>query len=160
MAAARKSSSRGAKPKQLAEVRTGPKSTDAHEIVYYRAPDGSMPARDYLDTIPAKMKARFVAIAIAVAAAPPTKFAGGGMLEAMHHPMTGWFEIRVDGPPNRTHYRVFCLLDVDAQDAEKPYLVLVDGRTKAFRTVIPDTEYVHVKALGDHYRATQPRPIG
>lgn len=82
------------------------------------------------------------------------------MWEAMHSPMNGWFEIRVDGKPNRTHYRVFCLLDLGARDADKPYLVLVDGRTKAFRTVIAPAEYLAVKALGDHYMATQPRPVG
>jgi hypothetical protein len=124
------------------------------------APDGSMPASDYINSLPSGIAGRIAAIALAVAIAPPTKFAGGGMWEAMHSPMTGWFEIRVDGPPNRTHYRVFCLLDVSAKGAAKPYLVLVDGRTKAFRTVIPDSEYREIKALGDHYLKTQPRPIG
>jgi hypothetical protein len=45
-----------------------------------------------------------------VAAAPPKRFSGGGYWEAMHGEMTGWFEVRVDGPQRR-HYRLFCLLD-------------------------------------------------
>ena len=138
----------------------GPKVTDAHDIVFYRAADGSLPAAVYLESVPPTIAARIRAVAIAVAAAPPTRFSGGGMWEAMHSPMSGWFEIRVDGKPNRTHYRVFCLLDLEARDADKPYLVLVDGRTKAFRTVIAASEYLAVKALGDHYMTTQPRPVG
>ncbi len=76
----------------------------------------------------------------------------------MHGSMTGWFEIRVSGP-GRTHYRWFCLLDYEAKDATRPLLVIVDGRTKAFRNTLPDTEYAAVRTLGEHYRATQPRPI-
>ncbi|CCH73168.1 hypothetical protein BN11_240004 [Nostocoides australiense Ben110] len=42
---------------------------------------------------------------IAVASAPPKRFAGGGYWEAMKGEMTGWFEVRVDGP-GRHHYRL------------------------------------------------------
>lgn len=141
-------------------VRAGPKATDVHDVVYYKAADGSMPAKDYIDSCPAGIRAQIRAVAAAVAAAPPTRFAGGGKWEAMHDSMTGWFEIRIDGPPKRSHYRVFCLLDTNGKGAARPYLVLVDGRTKAFQTTLHEREYMTVRALGDHYRATQPRPIG
>lgn len=141
-------------------VRTGPRATDVHEVVFYARADGTMPAREYLARCPKPIAARIRAVAAAVAEAPPTRFAGGGMWEAMHGVMTGWFEIRVDGPPSRSHYRVFCLLDTKAEGAERPYLVLVDGRTKAYRTVLADSEYLEVRALGDRYWASKRRPIG
>jgi len=49
--------------------------------------------------------------------------------------MTGWFELRVDGP-KRHHYRLFCLLDYDAvgDTDSKPLLVVVQGLDKPFRT--------------------------
>ena len=99
------------------------------------------------------------AVLVAVAAAPPKKFTGGGHWEAMRGEMTGWFEIRVDGPPNRTHYRLFCLLDYDAQGVDKPLLVVVDGRSKPFRTTLRDRDYRAVRDLGDEYRTRQPRSI-
>lgn len=142
------------------EVRIGPKPTDEHKVVFYRARDGSLPARVYLDGVPNTIRARFRAVAIAVATAPPIRFAGGGKWEAMHGDMTGWYEIRIDGTPNRTHYRLFCLLDYEAQGDDSPLLVLVDGRTKAFRATLPDAEYAEVQALGVDYKLRQPRPIG
>lgn len=154
-----KSTKKAAKPQHLAEVRKGPSANDAHDIVYYLAEGGTRPAADFLDSIPPRVAARIRAAVIAVATAPPSKFAGGGLWEAMHGDMTGWFEIRVDGPPSRTHYRVFCLIDVLAENAEKPYLVLVDGRSKAFRTEFAESVYEEVRAMGTRYRATQPRPI-
>ncbi|MBB6173823.1 hypothetical protein HNR23_003883 [Nocardiopsis mwathae] len=141
-------------------IRTGPQPTDEHDIVFYRAPDGTMPAQEYLNSVPATIRARIRSAAIAVAQAPPMRFAGGGYWEAMRGSMTGWFEIRVDGPPNRTHYRVFCLLDYEAKGVDKPLLVLVDGRTKAFRTTLPDSDYAAVLLLGKDYFSQQPRPIG
>lgn len=119
----------------------------------------SAPGRDALNSFPEKVRATMRAVLIAVAAAPPKRFAGGGYWEAMHGEMTGWFEIRVDGPPNRTHYRLFCILDYDAQGVGKPLLVVVDGRSKPFRTMLADKDYHVVKALGDEYRARQPRSV-
>lgn len=99
------------------------------------------------------------AVLIAVAAAPPKRFAGGGYWEAMHGDMTGWFEVRVDGPPRRTHYRLFCLLDYDTSAAQAPLLVIIDGRAKAFRTTLSSRDYASVKRLGDEYRARLPRSV-
>ena len=85
------------------------------------------------------------------------KFAGGGMWEAMHGDMRGWYEARKDF--QRRHYRLFCLLDTKARSRAKPLLVVVDGRDKARGTVIDDKEYKKIRALGERYRKTQPRPI-
>jgi hypothetical protein len=73
------------------------------------------------------------AVLAQVAAAPPKRFAGGGYWEAMKGDMTGWFEVRVDGP-RRHHYRLFCRLDYDAKDQPKPLLVVICGLDKPFRT--------------------------
>jgi hypothetical protein len=45
-----------------------------------------------------KVQATIKAVLIAVAAAPPPAFSGGGKWEAMHGDMAGYFELRVDGP--------------------------------------------------------------
>ena len=93
----------------------------------------------------------------AVAAAPPKRFSGGGYWEAMHGEMSGWFEVRVDGPPNRTHYRLFCRLDYDAEGEDKPLLVVITGLSKPFRTTLSDGDYREIRALGDEYFARNPR---
>lgn len=72
--------------------------------------------------------------------------------------MTGWFEVRVDGS-RRSHHRLFCLLDYDALGRDKPLLVVVDGRSKPFQTVLTDADYTRVRALGAEYRARNPRSI-
>ncbi len=145
---------------QSSKPRNGPLPTDSHDVVFYRTPDGTMPARDFIESCPTTIRARLRETAIAVAEAPPLAFRGGGKWEAMHGDMTGWFEIRVDGTPNRTHYRLFCLLDYEAQGAERPYLVLVDGRRKPFRTAFSSSEYDKVRSLGQAYYGGQPRAIG
>lgn len=80
------------------------------EVVYYQAPDGRVPALDFLDSCPGKIDAEFTAVLDAVAAAPPPRFSGGGKWEAMHGTMRGWYEIRLTGP-GREQFRLFCLLE-------------------------------------------------
>ncbi|MFJ8842818.1 hypothetical protein ACIRFF_07935 [Streptomyces cyaneofuscatus] len=96
------------------------------------------------------------AVLTAVAAAPPKRFAGGGYWEAMKGDMAGWFEVRVDGPERR-HYRLFCLLDYEAEGNKKPLLVVVAGLDKPFRTVLSDADYQRVRGLGQEYRSRNPR---
>jgi hypothetical protein len=93
-----------------------------------------------------------------VAAAPPKRFSGGGYWEAMKGEMSGWFELRIDGP-RRHHYRFFCLLDYDAKGEEKPLLVVIDGRDKPFRTTLSDADDAAVRKLGDEYRKRNPRSL-
>lgn len=93
---------------------TRPSSNDPHEIVFFQRHidddyDESTPGQEFLNNIcPEKVRRTFRAVLIEVAKAPPKRFAGGGYWEAMHGDMSGWFEVRVDGP-KRTHYRLFCL---------------------------------------------------
>lgn len=144
-------------------MRTGPSPDDPHEIVYFRRhaaddPTRTTPGRDALRSYPAKVRATMSAALVAVASAPPKRFAGGGYWEAMKGEMTGWFELRVDGP-GRHHYRLFCLLDYAAEGADRPLLVIVDGRDKPFRTVLSAKDYDAVRALGDEYRSRNPRSL-
>lgn len=119
------------------KVKTGPNRDDEHEIVYFQRhisidPGCSAPGREFLDRCPVKVRATMRAVLVAVAQAPPHKFAGGGYWEAMHGEMSGWFEVRVNGP-QRHHYRLFCRIDMEAQDAKSPWLVVVSGLDKPFR---------------------------
>ena len=142
-------------------VRTGPSPDDAHEIVYFKrhAKDDAAraePGRDALQSWPASVRAKAYAVLIAVATAPPKRFAGGGYWEAMKGEMSGWFEVRIDGP-KRHHYRLFCLLDYEAMAQDKPLLVVVDGRDKPFRTTLNDADYSAVRAMGEEYLSRNPR---
>jgi len=144
-------------------VRTSPSPDDPHEIVYFRRhkSDDSAelcPARDFLGACPTGVRAKFRAVLVAVATAPPKRFAGGGYWEAMKGDMAGWFEVRVDGP-RRHHYRLFCLLDYEAKGRDKPLLVVVTGLDKPFRTEFSAGDYAAVRALGDEYRNRNPRSI-
>ncbi|HEV7384425.1 MAG TPA: HEPN domain-containing protein [Phenylobacterium sp.] len=84
-------------------VRTRPSADDAHDIVYFRRhveddAEEAVPGRNFLRRCPPKVRATMAAVLTQVAAAPPKRFAGGGYWEAMKDAMTGWFEVRVDGP--------------------------------------------------------------
>jgi len=145
------------------EVRLGPSSDDGHEIVFFKRheaddPHQAEPGREALQGWPAKVRIKAFARLAAVAAAPPKRFAGGGYWEAMKAEMTGWFELRVDGP-NRHHYRLFCRLDYGAEGADKPLLVVVHGRDKPFRTELSAADYEAVRELGDEYFSRNPRSL-
>jgi hypothetical protein len=66
-------------------------------VIYYRAPDETVPALEFLDGCPGTVDARFTAVLDAVAEARPAVLRGGKW-EAMHGMMGGWYEIRLTGP--------------------------------------------------------------
>lgn len=121
-------------------------------------PQASGPGREALNSYPTKVRATMRAVLVAVAGAPSMRFAGGGHWEAMKGDMTGWFELRVDGP-GRHYYRLFCLLDYEAHGHDKPLLVVIDGRDKPFRTTLSDGDYAAVRSLGDEDRRRNPRSL-
>jgi hypothetical protein len=47
------------------------------DVMYYKAPDGTTPALEFLDGCPAAIDAQFTAVLDAVAKAPPPRFSGG-----------------------------------------------------------------------------------
>jgi hypothetical protein len=139
-----------------------PSSDDPHAIVFFKRhadddPGQAAPGHEFLSACPPKVEATMYAVLAAVAAAPPKRFAGGGLWEAMHGDMAGWFEVRVDGARPRIHHRLFCRMDYEAVDADKPLLVVVTGLSKAIRTVFSDSDYSKVRALGDEYFDRNPR---
>lgn len=155
------------KPKQArstpSTLHFRPSSDDPHKIVYFRRhkdddPDESIPGRDFLESCPTSVRATIRAVLVAVATSPPKRFSGGGYWEAMKGDMTGWFEVRVNGP-QRHHYRLFCRLDYDTAGG-KPLLVVIAGLDKPFRTELGAADYVAVRALGEEYLARQPRSVG
>jgi hypothetical protein len=88
------------------------------------------------------------------------------MWEAMHGTMSGYYEIRTTGAPNRTHYRLFCLLDngsaqqLSARGFDRPQIAVIAGMSKRNATLFTDREYKkHVRTRGDRYLKTVPRPI-
>lgn len=123
-------------------------------------PDESVPAQDFLDETPPKVAAKIAAVAKAVADAPPPSFSGGGLWEAMHGNMGGYYEIRVDGP-KRHHYRVFCLLERNGNDVglDGPSIILLCGKEKRFMAVLSDADYAEVRGLGAEYRKRNPRSV-
>lgn len=136
---------------------------DAHDVVFFRRhmdddAQQTEPGRQALNSWPVSVRAKARAVLTAVAAAPPSRFAGGGYWESMRGDMNGWFEIRIDGA-KRHHFRLFCLLDYQAIGVEKPLLVVVDGRDKLFNSTFSRSDYERVRELGEEYRSRNPRSI-
>jgi hypothetical protein len=117
-----------------------------------------VPGRNFLEGCPTKVRATMRAVLVAVAAAPPKRFSGGGYWEAMKGAMSGWFEVRVDGPQRR-HYRLFCRLDYDAARRNKPLLVVIAGLDKPFQTTLSAADYANVQSLGTEYFKRNPRSV-
>lgn len=159
-----RSRKRQTKPKQSKlVVRTRPSSDDAHDVVYFkrhRDDDASeaVPGQEFLAGCPTKVRATMRAVLVAVAAAPPKRYSGGGYWEAMKGDMTSWFEVRVDGP-KRHHYRLFCRLDPEAENATKSLLVVIAGLDKPFRTELSEADYAGIRRLGEEYLSRNPRSI-
>lgn len=152
----------GALPPVPKAVQVSP-DDDQYEIVYFKRhadddPDEEAPGKAFLDACPTSIRAKLYARLVVVAAAPPERFAGGGYWEIMHGEMAGYFELRVDGPPFRTHYRLFCRLDSEANDWGK-LLVVITGNKKPFRTTFSPRYYSKVRQLGREYFARNPRSI-
>ncbi|MEV0456779.1 hypothetical protein [Catellatospora methionotrophica] len=147
-----------------------PHHDDPHDVVYFRrhvADDArrTAPGQVFLRSCPPTVRAKFFAVLVAVAKAPPHRFAGGGLWEAMHGSMSGWYEVRLDGPKpgggrGRHHYRLFCLVDFAAIGRQKPLLVVVTGLMKPVATTLSDGDYAAVRRLGEEYHARNPRSIG
>ena len=135
-----------------------PKQAPFRVVFYSPARFELPPGQAYLLSIPEKVRARFLALLVAVAAAPPYRFRGGGTWEAMHGAMTGWFEVRINSA-HKYHYRLFCIVDTEALNYQENLLVVVDGRTKRYLTTLPDSEYKKIKRLGEEYFSSNPREI-
>jgi hypothetical protein len=104
------------------------------------------------------------AVLDAVAQAPPPQFSGGGLWEAMHGDMGGYYEVRVQGP-KREQFRLFCLLD-NADESElrrrglsRPAIAVITGMRKPWMTTFTPSDYARVRALGSAYLAWYPRTI-
>src|ERR1017187_1337672 len=80
------------------------------DVIFYETQSGDVPAADFLDGCPARVRGTILAVLDAVAAAPPPSFSGGGKWEAMHGSMGGYYEIRLTGP-GREQFRLFCILE-------------------------------------------------
>jgi hypothetical protein len=125
-------------------------------------PARTVPGRAFLAGSPPKVLGHFFAVLKAVAEAPPPAFSGGGKWESIQGAMTGYYEVRVDGP-KRHHYRLFCLLERDSGDPKLglggPSILILTGLDKPFRTVRSAADYEGVRALGNEYRARRSRSV-
>jgi hypothetical protein len=121
----------------------------------------AVPGREFLAAVPNKIAARMVRVLEAVAEAPPPLYSGGGYWQAMHDEMAGFYEVRVDGQPNRTHYRLFCLLERDSHKVglDGPSIIVIAGKKKPFRTVLSAQDYAEICKLGDEFRSRSPRSV-
>lgn len=96
-----------------------------------------------------KVAKKLLPVLAAVAEAPPTKFAGGGKWEAMHGVCTGMYEVRAK--VGGMHYRLFCVLDLFAENSDLPLLAVIDADSKPDGTVFPDSRYSDRSDLRDEY---------
>lgn len=102
-------------------------------------PGESVPAIDFLESVPVKVRAEIHAVLDAVADAPPPAFSGGGKWEAMHDEMSGFYEIRVQG--GGMNHRLFCILERDADDLGGSSIVAIDGLSKPKRSAANPKDY-------------------
>ncbi len=99
-----------------------------------------IPAMDFLDQVPTKVRAEMQAVLEAVAEAPPPAFSGGGKWEVMHDDMAGFYEVRVRGADRRNH-RLFCILVRDAADLGGSSIVVIEGLSKPVRQAADPRDY-------------------
>jgi len=99
-----------------------------------------IPALDFLDQVPTKVRAEMQAVLEAVAEAPPPAFSGGGKWEVMHADMAGFYEVRVRGADRRNH-RLFCILERDAADLGGSSIVVIEGLSKPVRQAADPRDY-------------------
>ena len=136
----------------------------AWDVVFHETAAGAVPAADFLDGCPAKVRGTILAVLDAVAAAPPPSFSGGGKWEAMHGSMAGYHEIRVTGP-GREQFRLFCLLEngdeteLARRGLRGPAIAVITGMRKSHRTVFGGRDYGAVRRLGDDHAAMYPRRV-
>jgi hypothetical protein len=137
----------------------------AWDVIYYRTGDDRVLALDFLGSCPTKVRATLLAVLDAVVAAPPPRFSGGGLWEAMHGEMHGYFEARTQGAPNRTQYRLFCLLE-NGREAELrrrglpgPAIAVITGMSKPWMTTFSAADYAPVRMYGADHLARYPRRV-
>jgi hypothetical protein len=136
----------------------------AWDIVFYQAPDGTVPTDEFLDACPVKVRAQLFAVLDAVAEAPPPQFSGGGRWEAMHGEMGGYYEVRTQGP-KREQFRLFCVLEnadprvLRRRGLPGPAIAVITGMRKPWMTTFGARDYARVRALGAAFMKTIPRSI-
>jgi hypothetical protein len=121
-------------------------------------PHESCPAEAFLLDCPLSVREDLIAIVEAVAAAPPPRFTGGGMWEAMHGSMRGFYEARTRGPDRRL-YRLFCILERDAPGLGGPSVAVIGGLSKPVGNAFSEVDYDLIRRLGDEYRRRTPRSV-
>jgi hypothetical protein len=121
-------------------------------------PDEDCPTEAFLLACPQSVRDDLITIVDSVAAAPPPQFSGGGMWEAMHGHMRGFYEARTRGPDRRL-YRLFCILEREAPGLNGPSVVVIGGLSKPVGTAISDADYAQIRRLGDEYRRRSPHNV-
>ncbi len=112
-----------------------------------------VPAMEFLDRLPTKVVAEFLAILDAVAEAPPPAFSGGGKWEAMHDAMAGFYEARVTGAG--MNHRLFCILERNAHDLGGPSIVVIDGLSKPKRSAANPKDYRRALVMRSEFLASR-----
>jgi hypothetical protein len=119
--------------------------------------DETVPAIEFLESVPLKVRAEIHAVLDAVAEAPPPAFSGGGKWEVMHDDMAGFYEIRVQG--GGKNHRLFCLLERDAEDLGGSSIVAIDGLSKPKRSAANPKDYrralKHRREFEDHRKVLE-----
>lgn len=129
-------------------------------IVYFLTHDHRLPGRDFLNEIPPAIAEKFAQVLIAVAKAPPHRFAGGGYWQKMRSALEGLYKVRIDNKHRKIHYRLFCLLDIDALTRTESYLVILCGASKKFHSLLSRSDYQRILTLRNQYLEMNPRSIG
>lgn len=136
---------------------------EAWQVVFFKRhrdddPSEAKPGQEFLRACPGNVAAKLIAIIDAVVKAPPPQFTGGGMWEAMHGTMGGYYEARTQGPDKRL-YRLFCLLEREGSGLPRPSIIVLGGLSKPRGTAFRTNDYDAIRQLGDEYRRRTPRSV-
>jgi hypothetical protein len=139
-----------------------PPTTAPWRVVYFKRdrrddPAETRPGRVFLAGCPEQVATRLIAFLDAVRDAPPPQFSGGGIWEAMHGEMSGYYEVRARA--RKQLYRLFCLLEHQQPGLPANCIVVITGMVKENDTAFTAGDYDAVRALGDEYRSRSPRSV-
>jgi hypothetical protein len=79
--------------------------------------------------------------------------------------MHGYYEVRTQGKPNRTQYRLFCVLEnadqteLKRRGLERPAIAVTAGLYKPWMTTFSDADYAAIRSLGREHLSRFPRQI-
>jgi hypothetical protein len=150
-----KKDKRQARARETATSKSVASAVITWALAFYRAAEGSVPAREFLLSCPQPVREMLLAIVVAVRDAPPPSFPPSRMWHAMHGEMKGFHEARDEH--NGQLYRLFCVVDSQAPEhgLDAKVVALICGGVKRSRSAMDGGVYDEALGYREDYLATR-----